>query len=98
MMQFKSMAFACRRIFWGMLLLGFSAGANALNVTVTNGSFSSIADAVTVDFGDSPINNAGPVFGSLPSGVLGGVTYSNGGGALFNFGGTSSPPNGLSAR
>ena len=98
MSQFRWMVFTSRKLVWGVLLLCFSAGAHALNVTVTNGSFSSVAGAVTVDFGVSPINNVGPVSGSLPSGILGGVTYSYSGGALFNFDGTSSLPNGTAAR
>jgi hypothetical protein len=82
------------------LLCGFSNMAHALTFTVTTGSFSSVAGAQTVDFGDSSplINNTGPVSGSLPSGILGGVTYSYSGGALFNFDGSSSLPNGISAR
>ena len=72
--------------------------AHALTTTVTNGSFSSVAGAVTVDFGVSPIDNSAPLSTILPSGTLGGVTYSYSGGALFNFDGTSSLPSGTSAR
>ncbi len=84
-----------------VVLLAMSAiapAAHALTTSVTNGSFSSVAGHVTVDFGISAINNSGPVAGSLPSGTLGGVTYSYSGGALFNFDGLSNLPNGISAR
>jgi hypothetical protein len=80
------------------LLCGFSTMAQALTYTVTSGPTSSVAGAVTVDFGVSAINDAGPVSGSLPSGTLGGVTYSFSGGALFNFDSSSNLPNGISAR
>jgi len=80
------------------LLCGFSTAASALTLTVTNGPSSSEAGALTVDFGVSPLNNVGPVSGSLPSGTLGGVTYSYSGGALFNFDASSSLPNGTAAR
>jgi len=96
--QFRWMVFTPKKSVVLALLLCFSTGANALTFTATNGSFSSEAGAVTVDFGFSPIDNFGPVSGSLPSGTLGGVTYSYSGGALFNFDSTSSLPNGISAR
>jgi hypothetical protein len=82
----------------GALLAALASPAQALTFTVTNGSFSSEAGASTVDFGVSALNNSGPVAGSLPSGTLGGVTYSYSGGALFNFDSSSSLPNGISAR
>ena len=68
--------------------------AHAFTTSVTGGSFSSQAGAFTIDFGVSPINNAGPVSGALPSGA--GYSYS--GGALFNYDASSSLPNGISAR
>jgi hypothetical protein len=79
-------------------LSAFAPTAHALTTSVTTGSFSSVSGAVTVDFGISPINNSAPVSGSLPSGNLGGVTYSYSGGALFNFDSSSNLPNGTSAR
>jgi hypothetical protein len=82
----------------GTLLAVIAASAHAITFTVTDGSFSSQAGAFTVNFGVSPINNTGPVSGSLPGGTLGGVTYSYSGGALFNFDSSSSLPNGISAR
>lgn len=72
--------------------------AHALTTSVTTGSFSSMAGAFTIDFGVSPVNNIAPVSSPLPSGALGGVSYSYTGGALFNFDTTSSLPNGTSAR
>ena len=80
------------------LLFDFSTTAYAITYSVTSGSVSSVAGAVTEDFGVSAINNNGPVTGSLPSGTLGGVTFSYSGGALFNFDSTSNLPNGTSAR
>jgi len=82
------------------LLISSSAiSAHALTVSVSDGSFSSMAGAYTIDFGVSPINNTGVVSGSLPGGTLGGVQYSYSGGALFNY---NAPPsnlaNGISAR
>jgi len=67
----------------------FSAHA-ALTTSVTSGSFSEMAGAITTDFGVSPVNNFGTVSGPLPSGYTGG--------GLFNFGPTSTLPNGISAR
>ena len=82
----------------GVMVAAFASSAQALTFTVTTGSFSSKAGAYTVDFGVSAINNYGPVGGALPSGTLGGVSYSYSGGALFNFNSSSSLPNGTSAR
>ncbi len=76
-----------------------SSSALALSTWVTDGSFSSMSGAFTIDFGVSPVNNTGPVAGSLPSGTTSGVSYSYTGGALFNY---TAPPstlsNGISAR
>lgn len=83
------------RLIAAALLAASSAfPAHALTTSVTDGSFSSQAGAVTIDFGVSPINDTGPVSGALPSGP--GYSYS--GGALFNFDSSSSLPNGISAR
>lgn len=76
----------------------FSTAAYAITYSVTSGSVSSVAGAVTEDFGVSSINNTGPLSGGLPSGTLGGVTFSYSGGALFNFDSSSSLPKGISAR
>ncbi|MES1265661.1 MAG: hypothetical protein ABUU24_08435, partial [Variovorax sp.] len=89
---------AARLAVAGSMLAALASPAQALTFTVTNGSFSSQAGASTVDFGVSTLNNSGPVAGSLPSGTLGGVTYSYSGGAMFNFDSSSSLPNGISAR
>lgn len=76
----------------------FAPASHALTTSVTTGSFSSVAGASTVDFGISAINNSAPASLILPSGTLGGVSYSYSGGALFNFDSTSNLPNGISAR
>ena len=58
-------------------VVGFGSTAHALTSSYSIGdSFSSLAGAYTIDFGDSPINNNDVVSGSLPSGTLGGVHYS----------------------
>lgn len=73
--------------------------AYALNSSYSIGdSFSSLSGAHTIDFGVSPINNAGVVSGSLPSGTLGGVQYDYERGGLYNYDSSSSLPNGISAR
>ena len=78
--------------------LAIVPAAHALTTSVTNGSFSSVAGAVTVDFGISLIDNAAPLATGLPAGTLGGVNYSYTGGALFNFDVNSNLPSGTSAR
>lgn len=79
-------------------LVALASSAQALTFTTSSGSFSAVAGANTIDFGISQINNSAPASGALPSGTLGGVTYSYSGGALFNFNSSSSLPNGTSAR
>ena len=62
---------ASQKLVFAALLFGATTAAHALTTTVTTGSFSSQAGAFTVDFGVSPINNAGPVAGNaLPGDVL----------------------------
>ncbi|MBC7802588.1 MAG: PEP-CTERM sorting domain-containing protein [Candidatus Parcubacteria bacterium] len=81
------------------MLALLAPSANALTFSVTAGPFSAEAGASTVDFGITAINNTGPLVPEiLPSGTLGGINYSFSGGTLFNFDGTSSLPNGISAR
>jgi len=95
---------ASQKLVFAALLFGAATAAHALTTTVTTGSFSSQAGAFTVDFGVSPINNAGPVAGNalpgdvLVSGSASGVNYSYTDGALFNFNTSSSLPSGISAR
>jgi hypothetical protein len=103
MTQFNRMVSVSRQVAFAALL-GVSTAASALTVTVTNDTFSSVAGAYTIDFGVSPINNSGPVAGNplpgdvLVSGIGGGVNYSYTDGALFNFDGSSTLPNGVAAR
>jgi hypothetical protein len=97
-MRFVKNAQAIAGAFVVLAMSAIAPTAHALTTSVTTGSFSSVAGAHTVDFGISAINDLGPVSGSLPSGTLGGVTYSYSGGALFNFDTHSSLPNGISAR
>ena len=83
-----------RSVAAALLVASSALPAHALTTSVTGGSFSSQAGALTIDFGVAPINNTGPVSGALPSGA--GYSYS--GGALFNYDASSSLPNGISAR
>ena len=83
-------------------LLAASLQVNALTTSVTGGSFSSQAGALTIDFGTSVATNAGPVAGTLSgadlvySGSGGGVSYTYLGGALYNL--VTSPISGVTAR
>ncbi len=80
----------------------FSLQANAFSTSVTGGSFSSQAGALTIDFGTGTATNSGPVGGSLSgadlvySGSGGGVSYNYRGGALYNL--VTSPISGVTAR
>lgn len=83
-------------------LLATSLQANALTPSITGGSFSSQAGALTIDFGTSVATNSGPVAGSLSgadfvySGSGGGVSYTYLGGALYNL--VTSPISSVTAR
>ena len=83
-------------------LLAASLQANAFSTSVTGGSFSSQAGALTIDFGTSVATNLGPVAGLLSgadliySGSGGGVSYIYNGGALYNL--VTSPISGITAR
>jgi hypothetical protein len=82
----------------GVLLAVLASPAFALSAWITNGSFSDVVGAQTINFGISSLNNTQPVAGALPSGTAGGVQYTYSGGALFNYGAGSTLPNGTSAR
>lgn len=83
-------------------LLAASLQANAFSTSVTGGSFSSQAGALTIDFGTSVATNSGPVAGLLSgadlihSGSGGGVSYNYNGGALYNL--VTSPISSVTAR
>ncbi len=82
----------------GLLLIS-SLPANAFSTSVTAGSFSSQAGALTIDFGTSTATNGGPVVsgpGTIYSSTSGGVTYDYTGGALYNL--ITSPISGITAR
>lgn len=81
-----------------LLLGGIASHAHAFFVTATPGPHSSVPGAWNLDFGNSPVDNGGPLNVGLPSGALGGNSYGYSGGALFNFDSSSTLPQGISAR
>ena len=103
MTKINAIANVSRKLAVAAVMFGAATAAHALTVTVTNDTFSAQSGAFHIDFGNSPINNTGPVAGNalsgdvLVSGIGGGISYSYTDGALFNYNG-GSLASGTSAR